>query len=284
MNVGQVSQTAISTALFRAAHLHLFDAPAILRDTFALQLSGLGDRDALDAFGQQVEARGFPLRRASAYFAYRHRVSEDRMQAALDQGIAQILILGAGLDSFALRHPEIPARVRFVEIDHPATQRWKLDRLAALGLETPGVRYVSVDFASERLTDGLEAAGVDSRERIFVAWLGVTQYIRRDAAEETLDLVTRHAAGSAVVFDVILPPDAQSFSDAEMSRMSSQFSVARGEPWISYYDPETLVGRLATLGFARIERLAAAEARAYYAGQPADVAPVDAWQMIIAHV
>ena len=123
MELGRPSQTAISAALFRAAHLHLFDGPTIDEDTFALRLSGIGGHDELRAFAEQVEQLKFPLRRFSAYIAARQRFSEERLRAAVDHGADQIVLLGAGLDSFALRHPQVPKAVRFVEIDHPDSQR-----------------------------------------------------------------------------------------------------------------------------------------------------------------
>jgi len=101
LDLGKPSQTAITAALFRAAHLHLFRGPKIHEDTFALRLSGLGGLDELRAFGAQVEQMNFPVRRASACFASRHRFSEERLRAAVDRGADQVDLLGAGLDSFA---------------------------------------------------------------------------------------------------------------------------------------------------------------------------------------
>ena len=284
MEPGKPSQTAISAALFRAAHLHLFAGPNIHQDTFALRLSGIGGYDELRAFAQQVERSKFPLRRASAYFAARHRFSEERLRAAVDRGTEQVVILGAGLDSFALRHPQVPKDLLFVEIDHPDSQRWKRERLASLGLATPGVHYVPIDFASQDLEKELASAGVDRAKPTFVAWLGVTQYIADEATHETLSLVAHHASGSEIVFDVILPFDAQLPDEREMSRMSAEVSAARGEPWVSYFVPEQLAGRLDSLGFNRVEWLTPEAAGAYYEGQPPEVQPLGAWHLIAASV
>ena len=173
MKAGTPSDTAISVAILRAAHLHLFGPPTIHDDTFALQLVGLANREELRT---TLERRGLPaLRRVSAYFALRHRFSEERLRAALDRGVTQVVLLGAGLDTLALRHPRIPCEVLYVEIDHPDSQRWKLDRLSALGLSTPAVKYVrasAVDrgepwisyFAPEQLEPRLlsaESLGAD---------------------------------------------------------------------------------------------------------------------------
>ena len=284
MELGKPSQTAITAALCRAAHLHLFGVPTIHEDTFALQLSGLGGLDELRAFAAQVEQLNFPLRRASAYFASRHRFSEERLRAAVDRGVDQVVLLGAGLDSFALRHPRVLNELLFVEIDHPDSQRWKRERLATLGLDTPGVHYVPVDFASQDLQQELARAGVDPGKQTFFAWLGVTQYIANAAADETLSLVARHARGSAIVFDVILPMAAQPSDEQENSHVSARISAARGEPWVSYFEPEQLEGRLTALGFSCVEWLTPEAAGAYYEGQPAEVRPLSAWRLVAAAV
>jgi methyltransferase (TIGR00027 family) len=284
LDLGIRSQTAITAALFRAAHLHLFDGPKIHEDTFALRLSGLGGLDELRAFSDQVERMNFPLRRASAYFAARHRFSEDRLRAALDRGAEQVVLLGAGLDSFALRHPHVPNDILFVEIDHPASQRWKRERLASLGLDTPGVHYVPVDFASQDLQKELAHAGVDPGKPTFFAWLGVTQFIAPEAADDTLSSVSRHAGGSEIVFDVILPMTAQPSDEQEMSHVAAKTSAARGEPWVSYFEPQQLEHRLASIGFNRLEWLTPEAAGAYYEGQPAEVRPLRAWRLIAASV
>jgi methyltransferase (TIGR00027 family) len=83
-----------------------------------------------------------------------------RLQSALERGVTQVVLLGAGLDAFALRKPEVPRRTLFVEVDHPASQRWKLGRLEALGLQTPSVKYLPVDFASQNLENELTSVGV----------------------------------------------------------------------------------------------------------------------------
>ena len=284
MELGKPSQTAITAALFRAMHLHLFGGPTIHEDTFALRLSGLGGLDELRAFAAQVEQLNFPLRRASAYFASRHRFSEERLRAAVDRGTDQVVLLGAGLDSFALRHPRVLNDILFVEIDHPESQRWKRERLASLGLDTPGVHYVPVDFASQDLRKELACAGVDRGKRTFFAWLGVTQYIADTASYETLSLVAQHASGSEIVFDVILPNETHPSDEREMSRISAEASAARGEPWVSYFEPEQLDGRLASLGFSRFEWLTTEAAGVYYEGQPAEIRPLSAWRLVAATV
>ena len=282
MRAGKPSATAIGAAAFRAAHLHLFDGVPIHADSFALPLMGLPGRDELRSFIERLDAPA--PRRVSAYFALRHRYSEDRLHAALARGVTQVVLLGAGLDSFALRHPQVPSRVSFVEIDHPDTQRWKLERLAALGLATPGVHYLPVDFAVQDLAAELASAGLEQARPTFFAWLGVTQYIAERAALETLSLAARYAAGSEIVLDVILPFDGLAPDEREISRAAELASRARGEPWLSYFQPEPFASRLRALGFSRVDRLAPEAAAAYYVGQPPELTPLHAWQLMAAVV
>jgi O-methyltransferase involved in polyketide biosynthesis len=112
----------------------------------------------------------------------------------------------------------------------------------------------------------------------------VTQYIPQESAFETLSLVARHASGSEIVFDVILPFDVQPPDEREMSRMSAEVSAARGEPWVSHFVPDQLGARLVALGYHRVEWLTPEAAGAYYEGQPAEVRPLGAWRLVAATV
>jgi methyltransferase (TIGR00027 family) len=181
--------------------------------------------------------------------------------------VEQVIMLGAGL-----------------EIDHPDSQRWKRERLALLGWETRGVHYLPIDLAWQDLQTELAGTGVDRAKPSFFAWLGVTQYVAEEVAYQTLSLVARQASASEIVFDVILPIDAQPPDDCDMSRVSAAVSAAQGEPWVSYFAPEPLSGRLASIGFNRVDWLTPETLRAYYEGQPAQVRPLVAWQLIAATV
>jgi methyltransferase (TIGR00027 family) len=282
MQPGRPSATAISVASLRAAHLHLFDGPKILEDAFALQMSGA--RDIEDLRARLSRAKRPQLQRMSAYFACRHRFSEDRLRLALKRGVSQVVLLGAGLDTLALREPGIAGRVHFVEVDHPDSQLWKLERLRTLGLATPGVKYVPVDFASQNLEEKLAAAGVRMAQPTYFAWLGVTQYISEAAANTTLSLAGRHAVGSEIVFDIIIPFEDLSPDEMQISAAARASSQERGEPWISLYRREEITSRLLALGFGSVQPLTPEDASQYYFGQPPGIAPLTAWQLISAVV
>lgn len=283
MKSGKPSRTAIAAAAARAAHLHLGASACIHIDDYAQQLIGITDSKQLLEGLRQWNTPS--VARVCAYFALRHRFAEDQLQRALDRGVRQIILLGAGLDSLALRKPALAKEVRLVEVDHPDSQRWKLARLDALGLATPSVIYVAVDFASESLETQLFEAGVGLDQPTYFSWLGVSQYINETACDATLRLIVGCPAGSEVVFDFIvrndlLSPDERAFTDAACSA-----STVRGEPWLSYFDPIELEEHLASLGFSKVQRLTPPVAAArYYVEQPSDVTPLEAWQLVSAIV
>jgi methyltransferase (TIGR00027 family) len=273
------SQTAIISAAFRAAHAYVYAGPAIHEDSFALRLCGIEDAEQLR---RGFEATGTPaLPEASAYFALRHRFSEELLTAAASRGVRQVVLLGAGLDSFALRHPELVRDLDFFEVDHPNTQGWKLERIAALGLAKPDIHYLAIDFQSEDLEDVLRTGGVDFVQPIFFSWLGVTQYIDRAAAMRTLHLVAEAAAGSQIVFDFIVAPEELDEHARSINTAYAAATASRGEPWITSYSPGALVRELQSAGFRTVERLAPEEAgRRYYGDQPANVVPMQGWQLV----
>ena len=184
----------------------------------------------------------------------------------------------------ALREPGITHRTLFVEIDHPDSQRWKLERLRALGLTTPGVKYVPVDFASQNLAEELKAAGVRIDQPAFFAWLGVTQYISESAAMATLALAGQHAAGSEIVLDVIVPLEDLAPDELQISSAARTSSRERGEPWITFYRLDEIARRLLAAGFGNVHPLTPEDAHRYYIGQPPRITPLTAWQLVSAVV
>jgi methyltransferase (TIGR00027 family) len=283
LNPGKPSRTAIATATARAAHLHVYAGNPIHVDNFALQLIGVRDparlREALQQWGTPSPAR------VCAYFALRQRFAEDKVQEAVERGVRQAVLLGTGLDSLALRRPALAREITLIEVDHPDSQRWKLARLEELRLHTPGVIYVSVDLGCENLEQPLRESGMKLDRPTFFSWLGVTQYIDRTATDATLGFVARQPHGSEVVFDFIVKnelvePRERTFSDAAAAQ-----SAARGEPWLTYFDPAELGKHLEDLGFDPVERLTPQLAASrYYTSQPADVTPLVAWQVMSARI
>ena len=258
MQPGQPSRTARAAATHRAVH-QILEHGRIFADPLALRILG-GDGEALAR-----EADGVPLRRGMRLFiAARTRFAEDALARAIGQGVSQLVVLGAGLDTYAYR--SAPARgLRIFEVDHPATQAWKRQRLAHAAIAVPpALTFAPVDFERETLPDGLLAAGFDPRQRSFFTWLGVVPYLTEPAIFTTLAYIAGLPGGAQAVFDYANPPG----SLAPQARAAMELRAARvaklGEAWVSYFDAADLDARLRASGFTQIEDLGPAQIAARY--------------------
>jgi methyltransferase (TIGR00027 family) len=178
------------------------------------------------------------------------------------------VVLGAGLDTFAYRNPFADLGVVVYEVDHPATQAWKRQRLAATGIAVPpAVRYVAVDFSADRLDEKLAAAGLDGTAPVFFSWLGVVPYLGEAAFAATLSVIAAWKGGSEVVFDYAEPPDRLSLLQRLAFTKLAGRVAELGEPFVSYFRPDDVTRRLASLGFATIENLAGPDLGRLYVGR-----------------
>jgi methyltransferase (TIGR00027 family) len=172
------------------------------------------------------------------------------------KGVRQILVLGAGLDTFAYR-VQGAEDLKVFELDHPATQSDKRRRLADAGIVEPGhVAYVAHDFEHGGMTEALEAAGLKASERTFVLWLGVTPYLTEDSVFATLGELAELPGGVEVVFDYANPPHTIEHSATQaFHRAMAESVAASGEPFRGYFETEDLHARARKLGFSEIEDL-----------------------------
>lgn len=272
MILARPSRTALGVARRRAAH-QLLDRPLVLDDPLALRIIGGDERGALESRA----GRRFPpnpdehpgARLLRAFVVARSRSAEDVLAAAVEAGLSQYVVLGAGLDTFAFRNP-FPG-LRVFEVDHPATQAWKLESLAQAGIVIPGgggVTFVPVDFDRQRLSEELEAAGFEPARPAVFAWLGVTMYLAEASVWDVLRYVLGRPAGSAVVFDyAVAPALLNPIERLAVARLSDRVARA-GEPWTAYFDPARLAEGMRELGARQVVDLdgAAINAR-YFAGR-----------------
>jgi methyltransferase (TIGR00027 family) len=249
-NEGQPSQTAMTAAAARAAHLLVDSEPRIFADSLAALL--LGDK-AETYLRYHREHGDHPLLAGTrAQATCRSRFTEDQLALAAARGTAQYVILGAGLDSFACRS-ELAGRLRVFEVDHPATQQRKRALLAAAGLaEPPTLTWVPVDFETDELIAALTAAGLDPAAPAFVSWLGVTMYLTAEAIGATLASLSRLAPGSELVTDYMLTADLRDADGVAYADLVMPDSERRGEPWLSFFTPEQMSGLLTRHGFTGV--------------------------------
>lgn len=263
---GQPSRTARGAAAHRATH-QVIEGGAIFADPLALRI--LGE----DAGALARDAEENPLKRAMRLFVVaRARFAEDALAAAVERGVRQLVILGAGLDTFAYRNA-FGDRIRVFEVDHPATQGWKRQRLAEAGIAIPpALTFAPIDFERETLAQGLAAAGFSPALPSFFTWLGVVPYLSETAVFATLGYIGSLPGGAHVVFDygeppASLPPELR----ARIEQRAAQVA-ALGEAWITYFEPDALHARMRELGFAEIEDLGLREIVARYIPSPGGTA------------
>lgn len=242
------SRTAEMVAATRARHLVRHPPPWILEDRFAIHLAGRWRRiiesNLLDWLYSRV-LLGRLLSVGMQQLA-RARFAEDAIGAAAGRGISQLVILGSGFDTFALRHPELPLTV--FEVDLAATEALKRERLAAAGFALPErARFVEVDFERDDLGERLAAAGFARERPAFFNWMGVSYYLAGDALRESLAVIGELAApGSELTLDYLIAEDALDPGDRRLSRRMKRFVALRGEPMVSAFDPARVEQELQT--------------------------------------
>lgn len=247
MKVNEPSRTALMIARQRAAH-QLLDHGAILCDPFALKILREDEKDVLQF------ANAHPMASIGRLFtAARSRIAEAAFSAALERGIRQMVILGAGLDTFGLRNPHGALEIRIYEVDHPATQAWKRQRLAEAQLPPPPwLVFVPVDFERDDVGEKLVAAGFQQNSPAFFTWLGVVPYLTEDAVGRTLSYMAS-VPRSEVVFDYM--ESAQAFSEEmrELVTKRTEQLEKMAEGWASRFEPASMAAIVRAQGFCDIE-------------------------------
>jgi len=250
------SRTAQGAALHRAAH-QLLDNPPVFADPLALKIIGREAEAELRA-GTDPHTE-LPRAGLRAFIAARSRFSEDTLAEAVGEGVRQYVLLGAGLDTFAYRAAKMYPGLRVFEVDHPATQGWKRERLAEAGISAPEVlTYAPVNFETETLSAGLTRAGFDVKAPAAFAWLGVVPYLTQDAIMATLRFIANLPRGTRVVFDYAEPASARDGASRAAHDAMAARVAASGEPFRSFFMADDLKRDVAALGFSRVEDFDAA--------------------------
>jgi|SRR6185369_13593586 len=279
----QMSRTALMTAYNRGFH-HRNDAPVIFDDFLAFDLLGNNARRSIEEqmlamlravnpeaaamFKDDESALGWLMQAGAAtpIVLGRARYAEELLESAVKQGVGQYVLLGAGLDTFAFRRPDLVQKITILELDHPATQEHKRRRLDELGWRLPdNLHFIPVDFTRTSLKDALLASGFDTQRPAFFSWLGVTYYLTRSEVMATLrDITAVSAPGSSVVLDYL---DIDAY-EARLAapRVQRMIEGVRnlGEPMLSGFDPLSLGGELEQVGLTLVENLCPADIHKRY--------------------
>ncbi len=246
----QPSRTAVRVALRRAAH-QILDTPRVFEDPLAVQMVGRQVAWALQKTPAKFESQlGAPALRA--LLAVRSRIAEAALARAIDTGVRQYVVLGAGMDTYAYRQT-VPG-LRVFEVDQPAMQAWKRMRLKEVELVEPdSLTFVPVDVEQHSLVEALERAGLDRAQPTFCSWLGVAPYLTDAAVWTTLRAVAEITkAGGGITFDYVVPVESLNFFQrAKFAVLAARVAEA-GEPLRTFLDPEALKAKLLALGFTKV--------------------------------
>jgi len=248
----------LAAATHRAAH-QVLEQGRIFADPLALRILGQ------DAETVAREAEEDPSRRRMRIFvAIRTRFAEDALVAAVERGVSQVVVLGAGLDTYAYRSV-FGDRLPIFEVDHPATQAWKRQRLEEAAIAVPRfLTFAPIDFEHQTLADGLASAGFDPARQTFFTWLGVVPYLTEEAVWSTLGFIAGIPSGAHVVFDYSDPPARLPVEDRINHERRAIRVAELGEAWRSYFEADELRGKLIALGFSEVEDLGPPQIAARY--------------------
>ena len=265
----KASVTAMGVALMRSVHTRVDPLPLIndpwsekLVPDWMLKLMSPRNSGGEPAVELPTQASADAAIRAHPAFSnviLRARYTEDALHSAIQRGVSQYVILGAGFDSYALRVPPEHQDLQIYEIDHPATQTLKRQRIAECDIQLPkSVHFLAADLGNEELRDVLDCSDFDASQPTFFAWLGVTMYLTKEANMATLAAIANCSApGSEIVFSYI---DQNYFSkqpgeDEDIFAGLQQSVSAVGEPFLSGFDPQELAGELAKAGLLLKENI-----------------------------
>ncbi len=247
----------------RAAH-QLLDKPLVFNDPLAVRIIGARGEANLPE-----QPKNFVAARFRAFIIARSRFAEDELTAAVTRGVKQYVVLGAGLDTFAYRNPF--SELHVFEVDHPATQAWKRQRLAQVGITVPAsMTFAPVDFERETFDEGLRTAGFDEGAPTFFSWLGVTMYLDSTVVLGTLRAIREMHVQNAVTFDYAVPRETLGFVGRLTLAAVSRKVAKAGEPFRGFFAPAALIASLQEMGYAHIEDIGSPELDSRYFSGRAD--------------
>jgi methyltransferase (TIGR00027 family) len=272
--------SAVRVALWRAMHVQVDAPPHVFSDEIGLRLAAPkeGWRDRKDMTPDFT-------RRARASIVARARFIDDLVLEQIGRGVRQYVLLGAGLDTFLQRHPEVTSVLRVFEVDRPGPQRWKRQRLLDLGLGVPeGLCQVPIEFELggpwwERVID----SGLDPRRPAVVTSVGVSAYLTRDAISTTLRQVADLVPGSTLVMTFRLPLELVDTDDRLLTEAAEVDAAAAGRPGLTFFAPAEILELAREAGFCGVQHVSAADLAArYFGGRPDGLRPSSGEELLLA--
>jgi methyltransferase (TIGR00027 family) len=277
--MAEPDSTAVRTALWRAMHVQVDPPPHVIEDEVGLQLvapdDGWRSRPDMDP----VFTSGF-----RGAMVARARFIEDLIADQADRGVGQYVLLGAGLDSFAQRRPELASRLRIFEVDRPGPQAWKRQRLVELGFGVPEwLRLVPVDFEADSWWEELATAGFEADRPAVIASTGVSMYLTEEANVATLGQIASFAPGSTLAMTFLVPMELLDEEDRPGLQMAMNGARASGTPFVSFFQPPDLMALARDAGFREAAHVPISDlAERYFAGRADGFRPSSGEDLLVA--
>lgn len=272
--------TAVRVALWRALHALVDATPHVLEDVIGLKLI-----DPPASWRQRGDMEPVRMARTRASIVARARVVEDLVAECVAGGIAQYVILGAGLDTFVQRQQPLAAKLEVYEVEQPVTQEWKRKRLIDCGFGVPdNLHLVSVDFeANQSWLEEITRAGFVRSKPAIIASTGVAMYLAKETVEAMLREIAGLAPGSTFVMSFIRPLELVEPEERPGVEMAMKGAAAAGTPFLSFFAPEELLDLARKTGFKKARHVGAADLEArYFRGRTDGLRPSSGEELLVA--
>lgn len=259
--------TAERVALWRALHVLLDPKPHILTDDMGLKILAPPAE-----WTKRPDMDPVNSRRARALIVGRSRFIEDLVEEQIKKGITQYVILGAGIDTFAQRRPELASKLKIFEIDQAQPQEWKKQRLTQMGFyPNANLNFVPVNFESgESWWEKLLASGFDSNKPAVVASTGVTMYLTKETNIATFKQMAKLAPGSTFATTFMLTFELLEDVDKPVQEFTMKMAKQSGTPFISFFSPEEILAIAKSVGFKTMNCVSQPDIRSKYFANRAD--------------
>lgn len=277
----QPESTAARVSLWRAMHVENDAAPHVLEDTIGLKMLNPDPNWRQRGDMHPIGTAGY---RAS--IVARSRRIEDLVADKLKQGVTQYVILGAGLDTFAQRKPEIASRLTVFEVDQPGPQAWKQERLAEMGYKIPEwLKFVPVNFENQSWMEQLVAKGFDKTKPSVIVSTGVSMYLTHEANMATLCQIAGLAKGTTLAMTFMIPLELINAEERPQHAMVYERAKASGTPFISFFKPDEMLQLAREAGFHKAEHISSADQNStYFKGRSDGLKSADGEWLLIATV
>jgi len=260
MKEEKASRTAAGTAAYRAAESMRSEGERVCYDPYAKRFldgvySLLAKSRLLTKIAIWYTDRIVPG--LTGHVVARTRYIDDCLKACIEDGIEQLVILGAGYDSRAYRFEELKGKVKVFEVDHPFTQKVKIEKVKnILGSLPDHVVYVPIDFDKEKLDKRLFESGYDNNLKTLFIWEGVTPYLTAEAVDETLAFIAKNSGeGSSIILDYAFQSVVDGTCELEGAKEILEQIERRGEHIIFGIEEGTVEGFLSQRGFSQVENV-----------------------------